>query len=148
MRGSPLIRFIILAIALAATGAGLTRVTSARNRGDQAGPVAAAGQAAVDGKAVPFRLLLSAPAAEVAIDTGGAVSPLSLDQSPMTGMLVLDPENPRLSLTVRWKNAAVAGEHRFAKLTLEVPGQDTFTRVFDAAGDIDDFLELPFPAAK
>jgi len=92
--------------------------------------------------------MLSAPAAEVKIDTGGEVPAISPDQTPILGKLELDPRNPHLSLVVRWKNAPTAGEHRFAKLTLEAPGQDTFTHVFDAAADIDDFLELPLPAAK
>lgn len=60
----------------------------------------------------------------------------------------MDPRNPHISLVVRWKTAATPGEHRFAKLTLEAPGQETFTHVFDADGDIDDFLELPLPVAK
>jgi len=98
--------------------------------------------------AVPFRLVLSAPAAEVKFDTGRAVPAISPDESPILGKLELDPQNPHLSLVVRWKNPAAAGEHRFAKLTLEAPGQDTFTHVFDADGDIDDFLELPLPATK
>jgi hypothetical protein len=61
----------------------------------------------------------------------------------ISGILEIDPANPNLSLTVQWKNPPAAGEHRFAKLTLEAPGRDTFTHVFDADGDIDDILELP-----
>ena len=97
---------------------------------------------------VPFRVVLSAPAAEVKIDTGGPVVPVSPDSSPMIGKLELDPSNPHVSLIVRWKNPPAAGEHRFAKLTLEPPGQATITHIFDADGDIDELLELPLPAAK
>ena len=97
---------------------------------------------------VPFRLILSAPAEGVTLDTGNASPPLQLDKSPISGKLELDSQNPHLSLVVRWKNPPTPGEHRFAKLTLEAPGQETFTHVFDAAGDIDDFLELPFPTTK
>ena len=81
------------------------------------------------------------------IDTGHLIRPLP-EQATISGMLELDPNNPRLGLVVRWKNPSAPGEHRFAKLTLEAPGQETFTHVFDAVGDIDDFLELPFPAVK
>ena len=81
------------------------------------------------------------------IDTGHLLRPLPV-QSTISGMLELDPNNPRLGLVVRWKNPSAPGEHRFAKLTLEAPGQETFTHVFDAVGDIDDFLELPFSAVK
>ena len=52
-----------------------------------------------------------------------------------------------IALVIRWRNPPTAGEHRFAKLTLEIPRQPTFTHVFDADGDIDDFLELPLPAS-
>ena len=146
MRGSPLIRFIVLAFALVATAAGLMRVTSAKVTTES--PSTPMVSQPVSAASVPFRLVLSAPAAEVKIDTGGLVPAVSLNQSPIIGKLELDAQNPHLSLVVRWKNTPAAGEHRFAKLTLEAPGQDTFTHVFDADGDIDDFLELPLPAVK
>lgn len=95
---------------------------------------------------VPFRLILSAPAAAVEIDTGKVIRPAA--ETPITGTLELEAANPHVALVVRWKNPAAAGEHRFAKLILEAPGQETVTHVFDADGDIDDFLELPFPAKK
>ncbi len=145
MRGSPLIRFILLVFALAATGVGLLRVTAARSLGDPALKPPIVERAALS--AVPFRLVLSAPAVAVEIDTGHLIRPPA-DPAPISGTLELDPNNPRLGLVVRWKKPAAADEHRFAKLTLEAPGQETFTHVFDAAGDIDDFLELPFPAEK
>jgi hypothetical protein len=146
MRGSPLIRFILLALALAAAGAGLARVTATR-KSVTPPPVPATGTPALPGRQVPFRLLLSAPAAVVEIDTGKLIRPPA-DSATISGTLELDPRNPRVGLVVRWKNAAAPGEHRFAKLTLEAPGQATFTHVFDAGGDIDDLLELPIPAAE
>lgn len=146
MRGSPLTRFIILALALAATGAGLMRVTATRES-VRPSAAAATGAPASPGKSVPFRLLLSDPAAVVEIDTGKLIRPPA-DAATISGTLEIDPKNPHVGLIVRWKNPAATSEHRFAKLTLEAPGQDTFTHVFDADGDIDDFLELPFPAAE
>jgi hypothetical protein len=83
----------------------------------------------------------------VEINTSKLIRP-SLEGSLLVGSLELDPQNPQIGLVVRWKNPTAPGEHRFAKLTLEAPGQATFTHVFDANGDIDDFLELPLPAAK
>lgn len=122
------------------------RVTSVRS---DATPAASSGggiaKPAVIGKSIPFRLVLSAPATEIGIDTGKLLRPPTSD-SLISGSLELDPENPHLALVVRWKNPPLPGEHRFAKLTLEAPGQDTFTHVFDATGDIDDFLELPISA--
>ena len=146
MRGSPLLRSILLAMALAATGLGLARVTSSRQEEPTVRPAAAPPVALPGGNAVPFRLVLSAPSAQVEIDTGKVLRPL-VDDSPLSGVLELDPRNPRVSLVIRWKQPTAPGERRFAKLTLEPPGQETFTRVFDADGDIDDFLELPLPTA-
>ncbi len=145
MRGSPLIRFIILALALAVTGAGLARVTATRK--SMPPLVAATATPALPGKTVPFRLLLSDPATMVEFDTGKLIRPAA-DSAALSGTLELDPKNPHVALIVRWKTPVAPGEHRFAKLTLEAPGQDTFTHVFDAGGDIDEFLELPFPAAQ
>jgi hypothetical protein len=150
VRGSPLLRTIFLAIALLATGAGLSRITGARE-----GPVAA-GKVVEEvlaedgwGVEIPFRLLLSAPAEEVELDTGERVRPaLALGDAPLSGRLRLDPKNPRVGLTVRWRTPAVAGEHRFAKLSLEIPRQATFVHVFDADGDIDELLELPLSVGK
>lgn len=148
MRGSPLLRFILLALALAATAAGLARVTSSRGdrlTPDRTGTVVE--KTAASKNAVPFRLLLSAPASEIVIDAAGELRPAP-DSGLLSGSVPLDPDNPTLGLVVRWKNQATPGEHRFAKLTLEAPGQPTFTHVFDADGDIDDLIELPFPSAR
>jgi hypothetical protein len=142
MRGSPLLRSIFMALALAATGLGLARVTAPRNDSLTTGsppPTALPG-----GGDIPFRLLLSAPAAQVEIDTGKVIR-LPVDGLSISGVLELDSKNPRLGLVIRWKQATARGEHRFAKITLEAPGQETLTHVFDAEGDIDDFVELPFP---
>ncbi|MEO8617386.1 MAG: hypothetical protein ABI600_19800 [Luteolibacter sp.] len=146
MRGSPLIRFFLLTLALAATGTGLLRLTAARVAEKM--PELPAISQAITTRSVPFRLLLSDPAEVVTLDSGRASPPLQLDMSPINGKLEMDSQNPHLSLVVRWKNPLTAGEHRFAKLTLEAPGQETFVHVFDAAGDIDDFLELPIPTMK
>lgn len=146
MRGSPLIRFIFLAIALVATGAGLARITAVREDPPALGPSIPAEISPLDSPLTPFHLLLSAEASELEIDTGRLIRP-SLGGSEIAGTLQLDPRNPRVALVVRWKQPAAAGEHRFAKLRLELPGQPTFTHVFDARGDIDELLELPLPAA-
>lgn len=50
-----------------------------------------------------------------------------------------------LFLKATRKDAPTQGKGSFfAKLTVEAPGKETFTHVFDAPGDIDDFVELPF----
>jgi hypothetical protein len=147
VRGSPLIRFTLLTLALAATALGLLRVTGARTSGDS--PRASSGQEmpAISKYSVPFRLLLSSPAAAIEIDTGRPIRP-SPDSSMISGLLELDSQNPHIGLIIKWKQPALPGEHHFAKLTLEPPGQPTFTHVFDASDDIDDFLELPISETK
>ena len=147
MRGSPLIRFICLALALVATAAVLLRVTSAPARAAVTTTVPRVKIATPPLHSVPFHLVLSTLAAEVEIDTGKIIRPPVTD-SVISGTIEIDPENPRLALLVRWLNPAAQHEHRFAKLTLEPPAQATLTHVFDAAGDIDDVLELPLPASK
>jgi hypothetical protein len=92
--------------------------------------------------ATPYRLTLSAPAATILLDTG-----LPATASTLSGNLTLDPANPYVALTIRWASPTPEGEHRFAKITLEPPGQPTLTQVFDATGDIEDLLEIPLPAA-
>lgn len=147
MRGSPLVRFILLAIALAATAVGVSRVTAVRPISAPTPPIPIAENPTTHPESVPFRLLLSAPAALVEIDTGKPLQP-PLDGASLSGTLELDFANPHVGLLVRWKNPPSANEHRFAKLTLEIPGQETYTHVFDAQGDIDDFQELPLPTGK
>lgn len=138
MRGSPILRFIFLVLALAAAGFGLMRVTSS---GDRA--TASPGGPPVRAELPPisYRLILSAVAAEISVDTGKSTT------TTPTGTLELDPANPRVAVSIRWKSPPTPGESRFAKLTVEAPGQETFVHVFDAPGDIDDLVELPFPPA-
>lgn len=145
MRGSPLLQFVFLISALLASGMGLSRLTAPISPNPLSAAPAITKTEAIS--TTPFDLVLSAPASLVEIDTGKLVRP-PINQSPVTGTLDLDMQNPRIALVVHWKYPSALGEHRFAKLTLEVPRQETITHVFDASGDIDDFLELPFPAAR
>ena len=141
MRGSPLVRSVAYAIALAVTAICLGHITSAK---PAAAPVLVTPETPVS-PAINFELSLSAAASEIIVDTG-KVQKLDPDHPPFSGTLVLDSGNPRVALRVIWKTPPTAGEHRFAKLSIEAPGQPTIVHVFDAAGDIDDVFELP--AAK
>ena len=147
MRGSPLLQFIILSLALVASGMGLMRVTSPSSNDPLPAQITPVAKPASTVKQTPFHLQLSAPARLVEIDTGHLIRP-SADGSMISGTLELNSENPRVGLVIRWKNPAATGEHRFAKLTLESPGEETLNHVFDSDGDIDDILELPFPTAR
>jgi len=56
--------------------------------------------------------------------------------------LKIAKENPVLEIRVDWLEETTT--HRFAKVVIEAPGKKTFTHFFEADGDIDDFIELPF----
>lgn len=132
-----------MALALVVTGLGLQQVTSKEAAAIQPpGPILASAKTT----AIPYRLLLSAPAASVEID--GAKGAITIPADSLSGTIELDPTNPAVALSVHWKEPAAPGEHRFAKLTLEPPGQDSFIHVFDGNGDIDDIVELPSPPIR
>jgi hypothetical protein len=141
VRGSPLIRFIAIAFALMATGFGLMRMTAAKGKALPTKPPDRTEPLTTE-KSASFELTLSAPAAEIEIDTGKILRPSESD-TPITGTILLDAKNPHIRLKVTWKNAPAAGERRFAKILVETAGQDAFTHVFDSAAGIDDFVELP-----
>ena len=126
------------AIALAVTAILLGHITSAK---PDAAPVLVTPEAPVS-PAIGFELSLSAAASDIIVNTGQAQK-LDPDHPPFSGKFVLDAGNPRVALRVKWKTPPVAGEQRFAKLSIEPPGQRTIVHVFDAAGDIDDVFELP-----
>jgi hypothetical protein len=141
VRGSPLIRFFLLFIALVFAGVGLMRLTSTKVSAKPISEKPAEKPVVAD--STPYHLILSSEAAEILIDTG--IEPVlrpTPTGSSISGNLALDPKNPHFSISVRWKQPT-AGEHRFAKITLEPAGQPTFTHVFDSSGDIDELLELP-----
>ncbi len=148
VRGSPLLRFSFMVLALLLTGVGLLRITSASTPTSGKKPPAPSLQDRPSRK-IPFQLLLSAPASSVEIDSGAGPQIFPPADTPLlVGNLTFSGPNPQLTLTVKWQTPPAPGEHRFAKLTLEAPGQPTFHHVFDAAGDIDDFLELPSPTTR
>jgi hypothetical protein len=61
---------------------------------------------------------------------------------PLMGDIIIDLDKPVVYLKVNWYEL---GERRgFAKLTIEAAGKKTVTQVFDAEGNLDEFLELPF----
>lgn len=136
-----------MTVTLVVAGFGFMRLTAART------PARLLPVAAVDAeiRATPripgsFHLLLSAPAAELVISSGGGSAETRLEPTvPPTGTLLFDPDDPQVFLHIRWTAAPEPGEHRFARLTLELPGRPTLTHFFEAPGDIDEFLELPLP---
>ena len=143
MRGSPLLRTLIVLAALLVTGLALSRLTMAR-------PSPSTSAAKQETKAAPepavakttFELILSGTAKEISLDAGAATVTKTDTAGPISGTLELSGESPVVSLRVTWKDEAPG--HRFAMLRLEVPGKDTLEHVFTAPGEIDDIWE-PLP---
>jgi hypothetical protein len=145
VRGSPLFRTLILAISLLMAGFGLNHLIAAKPTTTPVSPKDSAPPGPTSSLNIPFELRLSASADSITLE--GADGPQTIDptRSPITGRIALDPANPTIALAIRWKSAPAPGEYRFAKLVLMPPGRETSTHIFDATGDIDDFIELPIP---
>ena len=133
MRGSPLLRSLLITIALLVAGFGMMKLTRAGQSPEPAPTISTTPVS--DSMATPYRLMLSADAAEITLKPGNLKA--------TSGTINLDPANPHVILSVRWKVQPATGHHHFAKLTLEPPGQPTLVQVFDATGDIDELFELP-----
>jgi hypothetical protein len=58
------------------------------------------------------------------------------------GTVMIDRDLLMLLLEVEWLEETKG--RNFAKLVVEAKNRETFSHVFDAPGDIDDFVELPF----
>jgi len=138
MRGSPLLRTLAVLVALLVAGVGLARLTAPAAPQVTAPPPVGKTEP-VKTHATTFELLLSGTAKRVTLEAGG--DPFSVENSagPLTGKLSLSSDQPTIFLKVEWADASAG--HRFAKLRLEVPGQETREHVFSAPGDIDDLWE-------
>lgn len=139
VRGSPLARTVLVLLALVASGVGFARLTIWGAKVPVAVENSEPHESEKSFVSARFLLTLSSPASSVSL-RGKAIEPeLSGGYS---GSLDFEKKAPLIFLKVEWKEEL--GSRRFAKLVIEAPGEETFTHVFDAPGDIDDFVELPF----
>ncbi len=100
---------------------------------------------AADREVVPAKvfLTLSSPASEIVMESAGVSIDFPANDSGLhSGELAIDPGSPVVFLRVVWQEQNAG--NRFVKLVVEAPGQETFTHIFDATGDVCDFVELPF----
>ena len=146
MRGSPLTRTFLILAALVVSGIGFARLTLK-------GTSAAAGQgeevsATTERKLIPAKiyLSLSRPVGFLEFKIGEKKVGLTrVEQWDFIGTAAIDFANPIVTLKTLPNDPKRRGQARiFAKLVVEADGKETFTHVFDADGDIDDFVELPF----
>lgn len=147
MRGSPLIRTFLILAALVLSGIGFARLT-------HKGSTVAGGsveEVTAESEMIPAKVFLtfSEAAGSVQLNSGdrSIVAGLPGNLEKMTWRefsteMTIDKNEPVIFLNVVWSQDS--GNRRFAKLVVEADGQETFTHVFDADGDIDDFVELPF----
>lgn len=145
VRGSPLIRTALVLLAILVSGWVFSHLTA--DQGQK--PVAGGETTEVKSKKLiraRYILTLSERAAFVEIESAGEVSSTNLSSEsgiePLTGDIKIDLNKPVVFLKVNWYEL---GERRgFVKVTIEATGQETVTQVFDATGNIDEFLELTF----
>lgn len=137
MRGSPLLRTLIVLAVLVLAGFGLARLTDPPTPAPEvAKPIAVP---APQASPATFELLLSTTAKSVSLEAGG---PTVVHESPVgaiTGTLEIHGEQPVIFLKVEWADTTPG--HRFAKLRIDRPGKETLEHVFSAPGDIDDLWE-------
>jgi len=146
VRGSPLIRALLVLLAVTACGIGLAKLTSPKSAAPpNPGPAPTA--AALDRINAPFELVLSHPARSIRLDPGieGAALDLGSGPGPHHGSIALDSAHPIIFIDIEWADPPTPGIHRFAKLTLEPPKQATLTHTFDTTGPLSDVWELPSP---
>ncbi|MGB6221221.1 hypothetical protein [Haloferula sp.] len=141
MRGSPLIRTLIVLITLIVAGIGLSSLGSRRpadNRAQTTTP--SEPQANLTSVTSPFVLTLSAPAKSVTLESLGQTYPFDASSQTISGSLPIELGHPTLFIDIEWANQDPSP--RFAKLVLEPNGFPTQTKTFDATGDLSDVWEL------
>jgi hypothetical protein len=137
MRGSPLLRTLVVLAVLLLAGLGLARLTAPSTpkpvvEDQKPSPAAEASTAT-------FELLLSATAKSVSLEAGGPAVAQESPASTLTGNLEVVGEQPVIFLKVEWADTTPG--HRFAKLRIDRSGKETLEHVFSAPGDIDDLWE-------
>jgi len=141
MRGSPLIRTLIVLIALVVAGFGLNTLGSRRetHRGLQPPPQT---ELEPDPKSIntPFVLTLSAPAKRIILESLGQIHTFDVNSQTISGTVPLELGHPTLFIDIEWADSKPAP--RFAKLVLEPAGFPTMTKVFDSTGNLSDVWEL------
>lgn len=140
MRGSPIVRTLIMTICLVVTALALHALSTPRTTGpvDEPAPQPEA-SAEAEKIDTAFFLTLSHPAKSVAIESSGEIVEIVPNAQNLTGRIPLEAGHPTIFLTVEWLEESSAP--RFAKLVLEPSGLPTLTRYFEADGRLDDVWE-------
>ena len=141
MRGSPLIRTLIVLIALLAAGFGLVTLRSSKgpDRQLQQPPIEEPSTEAPS-LDTPFILTLSAPAKKASLESLGQTFDFTPSSQTLSGSLPIELGHPTLFIDIEWADQNPSP--RFPKLVLEPAGFPTLTKIFDTTGDLSDVWEL------
>jgi len=147
MNGCPLIRTLIVGLILVAAAFGLHRLTASSGQAPATGSTTISESTiSKNGEFVParVRLILSVIPSLIKLQLGEEdVSLVRNEQGEFDGAILLSSSAQVMFLNVKADpSTTVPGTHVFAKLVIEPDGSETITHVFDASGEIDDFLEL------
>ena len=132
---------------LVASGIGFAKLTAPKARPVVVRDPATQSDSAEKMVSARIRITLSHPSGFIELKSGGKAVELVLVEpggSDFTGNAEISLEEPILFLQVACVPLKTDGSKYFAKLVVEGEGKKTFTHVFEAPGDIDDFVELPF----
>jgi hypothetical protein len=144
VRGSPVMRVLLVVIGFAVTALLLRQLTQPRIDGAKPVAVSVTGKNAQAPEQISFALYLSAPARKVSIkDPNGALLFEKDYANPVAeihGHIGTRPSG--VFLAVHWQETTSSPRY-FAKLQLDPPGRDSLTHVFDSTTHIDDIWELP-----
>lgn len=134
MRGSPLIKTLLVAAILGVAAIGLRALEQRSPRRPVASaPAPSSPPTQIE---VPFYLTVSAAVGACVLESGGEVRPLQLRGHEVRGRLAVAAEHPVIFLRAERADGD-AQRPLFAKLTLEPPGRPTWQRTFDGRGRID-----------
>ena len=142
-----MIRTFLILAALVVSGIGFARLTQEKT--EATGPQGVEVPAPSEEISARVFLTFSEAAGSVRLNSGNRsiMAGLPGNEAKMTWRefsteMTIEKNEPVIFLNVVWSQDS--GNRRFAKLVVEAEGEETFTHVFDADGDIDDFVELPF----
>lgn len=143
VKGSPLIRTILVVVAIVASGVGFGRLMVEQGGVVEKKP--AVEVAKKEGIRAKVKVVVSMMPSSIELKAGEERVDLKSQGGGFVGEVVIDKKNTVMFLKVACAPAPSGGMTRnFAKLVVEADGKETFVHVFDSAGDIDDFVELPF----
>jgi hypothetical protein len=139
MRGSPLIKSLVVLAALVLAAVGLRALD--RDPPARSASASEAVDPAAEAISTPFFATSSTLLRELCIETGGKRRTFAPDGFQVAGQLSIEGEHPTIFVTATPVESRV-GPPVFLELTLEPPGRPTLTQIFKGQGSIDEVWEF------